>query len=1096
MKHIISRISKFRYVILLQILCISILSSSVLEVTAQNKTRKKITITGQVTDAKGETLIGATVWVIGEQKGAATDFNGNFKLTDVYENSILKVTYIGMTEKHIAVNSKTNIQIILENDTKLIDEVVVIGYGSLKRSDITGSTAGVNMNKVETQMNGSLEGVLKGRISGVKVSSDNSPGGSISIQIRGSNSMLGGTEPLYVVDGFPLEPIVDAQGNNDAGESQIQSSMSFINPDDIENIEILKDASASAIYGARGANGVVLITTKQGKQSGSKITYNFHNEISTIAKKLPVMNAMQWATNMNQREINRYYLESTAPSTYWSGTIAPIDLPYDGVKAPLPWEMPINTDWQDAIYRTANTTNHSLQIQGSTASTNYSLNLGVRQQQGIILSTDYNRYSINSNIQHSINKKLKITNNLNSSYANSSGATVSNGEVFGNRGLITSALLLQPIFLLDETYQDPNEDDEYASINNNQRINNPYTMATKLLDDKKYYSIIESVGFSYNISKDLILSGKLGVNYNSSERAQYWPRTTTRGKTALGVAAQSSNILFKSLSEVRLNYTHKIGKHQNIDLMVATTYESNDRKEQYNKYENFPSDDLTYYQVQSALSVFPTEMNYLQYKLNSYISRLNYKIRNKYLFTATLRADGSTRFAQNNKWGLFPSAAFAWRVSEEKFLENNNLVNNLKMRISAGRTGSESGIDPYRSLGILGQNQYTFKDVTVPGFIESNIPNPNLSWETTDQYDFGVDATLFNSRLLLTLDLYYKYTSNLLQNVPLPPSFGYGSKIMNLGEIENKGIELDITVPILKMKDISWNVGANIAVNRNKLVKIGGGREYILGPNVGSFRVNRFIEGEPLGVFWGLKTEGVIKTWDEALATTTQPKAVPGEYKFANLYTDDAVQTINDNDMTIIGDPNPDFTFGFNTNFHYKHVDVNMLINGQIGGDIYWNDHMLMIAQNQNYNALTEVLSDSWIAPMQYTFAGPDGKSYTIGSAQGNIANATLPSARTRDGLIAGSSTVYRNSIMNSSGIFDGSFVKLSSISTSYSFNFNKVIKELKMTVSASNLLTLTKYPGYDPESSSFVKSPMRQGIDLGSYPSSRSFAFSLTASF
>lgn len=1077
-------------------LFISVFLLDASKVLAQNTSQKRINVTGKVTDAQGEPLVGSSVWVIGEQKGTATDNDGSFKLQDVKENAILRISYLGMVEKNIAINQKSFIQVVLNDDSKIIDEIVVIGYGSQKRSDITGSTAGVNMEKLQGQPLNSLESALKGRVSGVKVTADNSPGGSISIQIRGSNSMLGGTEPLYVVDGFPLEPIKDARGNNDAGESQTQSSMSFINPDDIESIEILKDASASAIYGARGANGVVLITTKSAKKSGTNITYSFHADMATIAKKIPMMNAMEWATNMNQREINRYYLESTAPATFWAGAIRPIDLPYDGTINPYPWEMPINTDWQDAIYRTAQTTSHSLQLQGSNATTNYSLNLGYRNQQGIILNTDYERFSVNSNIQHSVNKKLKVTNNINASRAQSAGATVSNGEIYGNRGLVTSALLLQPIFALETTYQDPNEDDEYAALNNSQRVNNPYTMATKLLDDKLNYSILESVGFQYDISKALILNGKVAANYTAAERAQYWPRSTTRGKTAQGVAATSNSSLFKSLTELRLNYSTKIGKYQNFDAMLATTYEINNRKEQYNKYENFPNDDLSYYQVQSALSVFPTEVGYSEYKINSYISRVNYKIRNKYLFTGTLRADGSTRFAENNKWGFFPSAAFAWRISEEKFLTTSKIVNNLKMRISAGRTGSESGITPYRSLGILAQSQYSFSDITVPGYVESNIPNPNLTWETTDQYDLGLDATLFNSRLMLTLDIYYKYTSNLLQNVPLPPSFGFSSKIMNLGEIENKGVELEVTVPIFKTKNLSWTVGMNASVNRNKLMNLGGSRQYILGPNVGGYRMNRFIEGAPLGVFWGLKTEGVFKNWDEAVATTYQPKAVPGEYKFANIYTDDIVQTINDNDMTIIGDPNPDFTFAFNTSFSYKRFDFNMLINGQVGGDIYWNDNMMMIAQNQNYNSLRSVLNDSWIAPLQYTFTGSDGVSHTVGSALGNTENATMPSARAREGIIAGSSTVYRNVVMNSSSVFDASFVKLANISASYTFKIPKYIKELKLTASASNLVTLTNYPGYDPESSSYVKSPMRQGIDIGSYPSSRTFTFILTANF
>lgn len=1033
------------------------------------------------------------VWTGDKGNGTITDEKGNYRLGKVPADGVISFSFM-MERVDLPVKGRTVIDVEINTERQL-DEVVVVGYGMAKRSDITGSTTGLNMKNINQDNLVSLESALKGRVSGVRVLSDNSPGGSISIQIRGANSMLGGTEPLYVIDGFPMEPMMDAQGNNEAGESQRQSAMSFLNPEDIEHIEILKDASATAIYGARGANGVVLVTTKQGRGRGFTASYNVKLNVSRIARKLDVMSAEEWATNMNQRELNRYYIEMTAPAGVMTGKVAPINLPYDGVKNPLPWDLPNNTDWQDAIYRTVFSHHHSLQFSGGNETSRYSVNLGYVNQEGIILNSDYERFTVVSNYQNQLTKRLKLVNNIQAAYALSNAANASNGEIYGNRGVVTSALMMQPIFALNYDFQDPDEDNDYSDLNNGQKLNNPYTIVTKLVDNKKNYSVVESLELSYDIMNGLTLTGKAGVNYNRSERNQYWPISTTRGKNANGVASISYGDLLKLLTELRLNYNFRIGGGHVFDIMAATTYESNDRKSNYSKYENFPSDDLGYYQLGAALSLFPPDTSYSENKLNSYIGRINYKYRDRYYLTATFRADGSTRFARNRKWGFFPSMAFAWRISEERFLKGG-VVDNLKLRMSAGRTGSESGIEPYMSLGILSERSYTFNDSKVPGYVVSNIPNPELTWETTDQLDLGLDVALFDSRLMMTIDAYYKRTHDMLQNVALPPSFGYASKLMNMGVIENKGLEFSISVPVFRTRDLNWMLSFNGSVNRNKLVDLGMDNNFILGPMIGGMRVNRFIEGKPLGVFWGLKCKGVIQTWEDALALEAQPGAVPGEYVFENIYKDEDYQAINERDMTIIGDPNPDFVFGFNSRFSYKSFDLDILVNGQLGGDIFWYDYSMMIAQNQNYNSLATALTDAWIAPVQYTVTGKDGRPYTIGSKTGTIGSASLPAARARDSYIAGSNKVYRNVMPNSSNIFDASFLRLANISLGYTFRFKKYLKALKVSLSVSNAFTLTSYPGYDPETSSYVKNPMRQGIDLGSYPSSRTYSLNCNLTF
>ena len=1073
-------------------------------------------LSGTVKDTNGAPVEGAAVRISGRNAGTTTNAKGEFEFKGIAPNPVIVVTRLGMKSQTVAVGDKTRVEIVLQEDATQLEEMVAIGYGTQKKSDLTGSLAGIKSDDITSTAVTSLEQSLTGRISGVRVLQDNSPGGGVSIQIRGTNSMLGGTEPLYVVDGMPLDPVSDAQGNSTAGESVAQSSMNYINPDDIASIEVLKDASATAIYGARGANGVVLITTKSGQSGKSQVTYNFRNEVATVSRKIPLMNSDEFCTMLNQKELNRYYLESTKPD--FTGNVAPINIPYDGIKNPLPWDMP-TTDWQDAIFRTAFSQNHSIQIQGASGKDDrYFISLGLRNQQGVIIQSNYRRYSLNASFDKRISPKFRISNKFNGSYSEANGTTASNGEVFANRSVTTGAMLMQPIFALNKESDDPNEDEDYGDFNGNYNVNNPYRLATQLTDKKTSYTAVENLSGIYEVNKSLSLTGRLGVNYANNGRFGYWPRTLTRGKAADGIATISSLQTFKYVAEARANYDKTIGQHT-FGAMGAFTYEDNNKTTKYDTYAGFPSDDLSYHGVNDASAQYPTQMNWYENKLMSFIGRLNYTYKQRYLATATFRADGSTRFAENKKWGYFPSFALAWRISQEDFLRRSNIVDDLKLRASYGQTGSESGIDPYMSLGKLKTSPYSFNDNVAHGYTESNIPNPYLTWETTDQYNLGTDVSLFKSRISMTIDLYYKITRDLLQSVKMPGSFGYTTKIMNMGRVDNKGLEFEITAPVVRKKNVSLTLTANGAFNRNKLVSLGT-RSFIDGPSVGSFQVNRFMVGQPLGVFWGLQWQGVYSDWDQALASGIY-NATPGEYRFANNSVEYqtnpdgsfvldangkkvplAVQHITVEDMTKIGNPNPDFTYGFSVAFTYKKFDFNMLLTGQVGGKLYWNDYALMVQQQRNYNSLEAVASDSWIAPLQYTFTS-NGKTYTIGSAEGNTQNAKYPSPRANNGAIANNNdgtgqntTVYRNTMMNSSLLFDASYLKVSMISIGYNFSIPHFAKSARASVSVDNLYTFTSYPGYDPASTSFVKSPMRQGIDIGSYPSQRNYVFTLSLNF
>lgn len=1063
-----------------------------------------INVTGTVQDVNGEPLIGVTVLVANTENATITDIDGNYSLSKLKSSSVIHFSYIGMKTQSVIVGNRKKIDVVMEDDTNQLEEVVVIGYGTSTKRDLTGAMSSVKTDIAANQAISTAEQALVGRVAGVRVTPDFSPGGSVSIQIRGANSMMGGVEPLYVVDGFPIEPIQDAKGNKSGdGESQSSSSLNFINPDDIESMEVLKDASATAIYGARGANGVVLITTKSAKSGKSTVSYDMRATVSSVGRYLDMMNSEEFANMINQKELNRYYLDVTKPGYT---NVIPINLPYDGVQRPLPKDLP-TTDWQKAMFRTTLSTNHTIRVQGTSKSTKYTLSLGYTGQDGIMICTDFNRFSINSNVEQQIFKNLTVRNNLNASKTDSNGGWVNSNDAWNNRSLVTAALFMQPFYGLDIQEREDFTDED---ISNDGLVQNPYREAKQMKDKKTNYVVTDAVTANWTIYKDLIFTGKGGVHYVSSDRYQYWPRTLQRGRTNNGIASIANNSSLKLLSEAYLNYSKTFNKNHKLSAMGGVTYENSHSVSKFNEYRNFPDDELGYYGITSATEHIPTAISWSDYTLFSGIARLNYTLKGRYLLTTTFRADGSTRFSQNKKWGFFPSVAFAWRISDEKWMKPLEFINDLKLRASWGLTGSEGGIQPYRSLGILTVKNGIFGDQIHSGKWESNLANPNLSWETTEQYNVGLDTKMFNGRLSLTLDFYYKKTYDLLQNVTLPTSFGYTSKIMNFGQVENKGFEFDLTGVCLRRKDFYWDINVNGAINRNKLVALNSNTDHITGPRIGAMTsVNRFIVGQPMGVFWGYKVEGVFADWKECEESHIY-KATPGEFRFSNRFIDyqkhpdgtfkldndgnkipEEVQNINDDDKTIIGNPNPDLTFGFGSSFRWKKLNLNVLFTGQLGGDIFWYDYAMMVQQTRTFNCLKSVNKHAWTAPLEYTF-NVDGNEYTVGSKYGNVYGASGVSSRQVNGAIGGiDGGSYRNEQINSSLIFDASYLKLANIQVGYTFNLKKVLKSIRVGFAVNNVFTITKYPGYDPEAASFVKNPMMRGIDFGSYPSQRTYVFS-----
>lgn len=1066
-------------------------------------------IKGVVTDSSGEPLIGVNIVEKGTKNGTITDFDGKFVL-NVSPESKLKVSYVGFKTLNLNVSKKDFYDIVLETDSELLDEVVVVGYGTMKKSDLSGASQGIKSKQFEDQFMNSPEEALKGRIAGVKVTGGNAPGEGLSIQIRGTNSMLGGTEPLYVVDGFPIEPSVDAQGTGNTSPSQ--SSLNFINPSDIESIEVLKDASATAIYGARGANGVVLIQTKSGKSGKTQVSYTGGVGVSVVSKKIDLLDEQGYAEYMNQRELNRYYIQSEAVRLGYlaADKLEPISLPYDGVNKPLPSELAgTGTDWQDAVYRPAFNTNHSLKVSVGNDKTKFSVSGGISVSNGSIIETGFKRFTLSSSIDHKITKNLKLSTSLNLSKSDTKGGLTSTGDIFANRGVVTNALWCQPVYQLT----DEPENDDLSELNDGAQFNNPYLLATLIDDEKGNFTLRNVNKLEYQIVKGLIATGTIAYSRITNERSQYFPIVSKRGEASEGIASLASNQNSKYMLEGRLNYTTKFGKFHNFSAMGAVSYEDVDFKSFYQKYSGFPNDALKFNNVSSAKEIYSPEDSYWTSQLLSYIFRANYNYRNRYLLTATFRVDGSSRGSYDNKYDFFPSLAASWRISEEPFMKSVDFISNLKLRASYGVTGNYPNV-AYQSLSKMEYSKYPFDGVLDSGAYEANLGNPELSWEKTDQYNVGLDLGFFNNKLMLTIDAYYKLTRDLLQQVKIAPSTGFSTRLMNLGEVENKGIEFDINYKIFSKKNLEWSIYANGGVNKNKLLSLGN-RDYIQGNNIGGVIANRFMVGQPLGVFYGLRQKGVFESWDQIRNSSdgiAQRDATPGEYIFENIhvdYVEDASgnlvpsekQVINEEDYTVIGDPNPDFVYAFGTDFRYKGFDFSILFTGQVGGDIYWADYGVLTNMWRPYNMYAPAFENSWKAPLQYTVVDNNGNAHVFGST-GNTSSASYPRAMNWDKestvVYQGDVTKiarYRNDVMNDAMLHDASFLKIQNITIGYTFNNIPKISSLRLSVSGTNLFTFTKYLGYDPEISSSL-SPMMRSIDLGAYPAQRTITGSVQINF
>lgn len=1002
-----------------------LLENNLIVIARNDQLIQDVRVKGEVTDkTNGQPLIGVTVKVKGTNIGTVTDVKGIFSL-NMPDDAILQVSFVGYETQELLVNGRTDIDVRLQPSATGLNQVVVIGYGSVKKGDLTGAVSTVSSEKI-TQVKGisNVAQALQGEAAGVQVNAaSGQPGEAMKIQIRGTNSIAGGNSPLYVVDGLPLDGL-SAQ----------------LNPDDIASIEILKDASATAIYGSRGANGVVLITTKRGKEGqGVHVSYSGYYGVQTLRKKMDLINAPEYAELQNEVAAN------------------------DG--NPLPWTSSQidslkgrGTDWQDIVYRPASVQNHDLAVSGGNGGTRYYTSFGHYNQNGIIKNSNYTRYSFRGNLDQKITDKLSFTSNLSLQHSSYFQALYTSAD-YG--GIPFQTMVMPPT---QGVYDANGNYTVFTGVQWGQT--NPVGMARELWNPSNSLRLIGNSAFNYEIIQGLKLRVSAGID-NTWGRSDYFaPPTITFGQPG-GVASVGYSNSTTFITENTISYQKGFGKH-NIDAVAGISYQSSVAKNlSSGTATGFISTVYQDNNIQSATTKALPGTGYGDNKLVSYIGRVNYNYNGKYFATVTGRYDGSSVFGENNKFALFPSGALAWNVSKESFMQDIPVLSNLKLRTSYGISGNQA-IGSYQTLAQINNVNVVFNNQYYTGYTQGSLENKALKWETTRQFDLGIDLALFNDRIQLTADYYDKKTSNLLLNVTLPPSTGFGTVLENVGAVRNRGDEFQLTTQNT-VGVVKWTSVLTYSHNDNKILDLGKDAQGkpITYKEVGAGG-NWFpmILGQPMSQLYGQQVIGVYQSDGEAVKDG-EPQKHAGDYRFLD-YNHDGV--VDDNDKHVLTHMNPKFTFGFNNTISYKNFDLSVLFVGSYGNDIVNEFRKYNLTLNGLWTPTQQAFDNRWKGPG----TSNAGDKPSINSMQ-----------YTRD---------YANSLW----VEDGSYLRLRDITLGYTFS-SKALKAVKISslylyVSAQNYLTITKYSGYDPEAS--WASSIVNGWDRGVYPSMKSLTAGVKVNF
>ncbi|SMD13219.1 SusC/RagA family TonB-linked outer membrane protein [Pedobacter nyackensis] len=1022
-------------------------------------------VEGKVTNqSDGTPLVGASVLVKGSKVGVTTNSDGKYLINVPSQgNSTLAFSYTGYLTKEMVVGDNSIINLSLAEDSKSLNDIVVIGYGTVKRKDLTGSVGQVNMNDLSKAPVRSFDEALAGRVAGVQVtSSDGQPGSGIDIVIRGNNSISQANSPLYVIDGFPIEDM-----NNNA-----------INPQDIESIDILKDASATAIYGARGANGVIVITTKKGKTGPPVFSFGSSFSTQQDIKRYKLLDPYEFVKL--QLEWDPTLVSSTTfPSpteTYLTGPGKTLD-DYKTVKS---------IDWQDKVLRTALMQNHNLSVNGGTEKTKYALSGSLIDQDGVMIASNYTRYQGRLVLDHQLTKKIKIGINTNYSYLQQTGSSPAQTIYSATLNTMYSVWGYKPV---EAGGVDPDLD---ALFDDDVNPANDYR-ANPILNLKNTYnvnigrSLIANAYLEYELMPDLKLRASGGIVNNEGEKRLFSNSNTSSGRGSNGPNGRIDySKSFNWLSENTLTWNKQFNKKHNLNLLGGFTLQKGTGKSYGRGANKIPEgmglmdglDQGIGYRIDTFQSLWT---------MGSFLSRVNYNYDSRYLLTVSIRADGSSKFPAENHWGYFPSGALAWNFKNEHFLKNSNLLSEGKLRFSYGQTGNNRVGDfdyltkYYNPVG----SAYAFNNQYVDPVVAINLGNDKLKWETTEQADLGLDLGFFNQRINLTTEVYRKKTKDLLLRADLPTSSGFATAYKNIGSVENEGLEFTLNTVNIKTRHFNWNTSFNISFNRGKVLGLSDNQteltSYISWDSPFNTIPGYIAKlGGPLGEMYGLISEGTYKLSEFDQPTpgkyvlkpgtvtngNSAPLIQPGDIKYRDVNGDGKVTA---SDYTVIGHGLPKHTGGFTNNFSYKGFDLNVFFQWSYGNDIMNANRIKFEAGGGNYLNQFASYKDRW------TFSNPD---------------SDLPRVKGTQGATSG---------YTSRNVEDGSYLRLKTVSFGYTFE-NELIRRLKLKslrfyASAQNLVTWTKYSGTDPEVNT-KRSALTSGFDYSAYPRARVITAGLNVSF
>ena len=1038
-------------------------------------------VSGVVKDNSNQPMPGATVQIKGSNSlGAITDFDGNFSiLVDQNEAQVLVVSFIGFLTEEVNISNQSTLTVTLQPDVSELDEVVVVGYGTQRKSDLTGAISSVKVEENIARQSTTVDQLLQGRAAGVQVIQNGTPGSGVSIRIRGASSLRGNNEPLYVVDGVIISSagedaaLAESDGNS---IQESQNGLNGINPRDIDKIEVLKDASATAIYGSRGANGVILITTKKGFEGKMKINGYVNTSISQVSKTFEVLSGADYARYENERQLNnnngaRYQIEGN--------TVYQFEEDEDGNSVVNPSPL-TQYNWQDEIFKLGLSNSVGASFSGGSENGNYFVSMGANNQGGVVDNSQFRSGDIRINLNQQLSSKLKLQARI-SGFV-SKGMFAQDGDrTSGSRSFISNVIGFRPLVGNDG-----------QGLDNDLGLSNPLSWINDFEDNSRETRYFANVSLTYDLPvKGLKYKVQAGGNIRNKERRRFYGITTYQGSSANGILAVSDLTSQSYQINNLLQYNRNYNRKHRVNAVLGITYDVRNSENELYELGNFSTLQYGGDQPQYAQDVrTPNKTIFFKTQLLSYLGRVNYTFNNKYIFTGSFRADGSSKFTGDNKYSFFPSLSLAWRLSKEDFFSSIDAVNELKLRAGWGQIGNQA-IRAYQTAENYGAYLYSnTSNENIVSFARDNIANPDLKWETTEQYNIGLDFGLFNNRISGSIEAYSKETNDLLQALNLPGSTGYATLLINRGSVGNKGLEVSLSSTVVNTKDFSLDFGGNISFNKSEILSLGipdadiimdgkmTQKSYYLGQNVSSgtyFRspANIFVKGEEIGLFYGWETDGIYQEGDDISVSNFQA----GDVRIVDQLTvdsdgdgvpDTGDGVIDNNDRTIIGNPNPDFIFGMNLNMRYKRFSLSALLNGSYGNEIA-NGNLLRLgyAEGTGRNVYAAAYHNAW---------RPEAPSETYPRIGYNKINQ----ATSIDDRI----------------IEDGSYLRLSNLTLGYDVDVEGVFESCNIYVSGINLFTLTDYSGYNPEVTNFLNNGNIIGVDWNGLPNVRSYLLGVNINF